>query len=170
VLTGKLLGSLIMPLFQMTAVFPVLFIFVASGNLGAFDVVSLYVYSAALMITSGILDSGLRPPRQRPMKRTASARTRIAVLLRSSTGHPFLRPIALLAFLALLTVITVSSRQTSRSIIPLAGLTLAVGINPGSVSPLLAPLSFLPILSGSGLHTFWNLIIGSKGILAFPHS
>ncbi|MGI5844152.1 MAG: ABC transporter permease subunit [Candidatus Xenobium sp.] len=154
VVFGKLLGGLFHPLLQMTLAFPVLLIYVYAEALSLLGLGSLYLFSVALALTSGLL--GL----------WSSARARS-----THASHGMAITCLLLAFVAGLVTGTFDPGFI------LAGVALVVGleallrrvpswkgwllmsmglvVTPQALSPLAAVAAFIPTL---------GQIIGLRGI------
>jgi hypothetical protein len=143
-LSGKLTGALIMPAIQMTVVFPMLLFFTFSDNLTIIEVISVYLYSLALLITSAML--GLWASATSKTTHDAHGKALGIVLICMflvPLASPFLWCAALMAFPVLL-ILIVAERHDKRLFIAYSGISLALVLSLFSASPLTAPLTFLP--------------------------
>lgn len=150
---GKVVGAILLPAIQMTAVFPVLGLFVYWGNLEIYDVVALYVYALALSVTAAML--GLWASSRTSTSHDAHLRALCLVM-----AAFFLLPLmvsglqAVLIPLAVVGALVSTGRPTGflAWVCVAAALTLA----PQAISPLTAAVSFMPSLTTS--NTFLHLL------------
>lgn len=152
-MSGKILGAILLPAMQMTLVFPVLGIFVMSGNLQVYDIVALYVYAIALSVAAAML--GLWASSRTPTSHDAHLRALCMVF-----GAFFLLPLMMPGLQLVLIPLAVlgallSSKKTS-SVLAWGCIAAALGIAPQALSPLTAAISFMPSLTAS--NSFLHLL------------
>ena len=143
---GKVGGAMILPLLQMTVVFPLLGLFVVSGNLTVPEVLGLYAYTVALSLTAAML--GLWASATRPTSHEAHLRA-LCIVLGAFLVLPLLMPlmVPLMSPLALLMAIT-NSRRPIDSMAWFC-VSLALWMTPIAATPLTAAVSFMPSLTSS---------------------
>ncbi len=145
ILAGKLLGALTLPFIQMSVVFPLLLIFVYTGNLTVVDIVSLYMYAAMTLITSGVL--GLWASATSCSTHQAHGKA-LGWVIFFFMAVPILSPlIFIMSFLLapfVLIATLFSVRDSSQKLLTASGILILIILSTSSISPMLAPLSFLP--------------------------
>ncbi len=150
-MTGKTLGSLLLPLVQMTATFPLLLFFVFSGNLSVVEVGFLYSYVVALAVAAGLL--GLWASSISATSHEAHARA-LGLGFVIFVVAPALLPMAVLVGLGALLMggALTAMRNRLGEAMGWFGLSAALLLCPSAVSPMTAVLSFMPSLNLAGMH------------------
>jgi|GEM_PF-1601407 len=148
IFAGKLLGALTLPLIQMTVVFPLLLVFVITGNLSVLEVSSLYLYAVMILIASGVLglwaSAGSRTTHQAHGKA-------LGWVFLFFMAVPILSPILFVVSSLLIPFVLISAmfstRETAGKLMAAAGVLFILIVSTSSISPMLAPLSFIPSIT-----------------------
>ncbi|MHC9541703.1 MAG: ABC transporter permease subunit [Vulcanimicrobiota bacterium] len=162
ILAGKLLGSLTLPLIQLTVVFPLLLIFTCTGNLTVPDIFSLYLYAVMTLITSGVL--GLWASATSNSTHQAHGKA-LGWVIFFFMAVPILSPLLfILSFMTapfLIIATLFSLRNSSPKLLAASGIVILTVLSTSSISPMLSPLSFLPSITPDFLPTsLLNCIFG----------
>ncbi len=145
VVFGKLWGALLMPLFQMSLVFPVLLIYVFAGVLSLLDLGALYLFSVGLALTAGLLGlwSSARAGSTHASQAWAVTWLLLAFALGLVTGAPEHRLIPVTMTLIGALVAFFTHRSTWKGWL---GMSLGLLAAPQALSPLAAVAGFVPAL------------------------
>lgn len=147
-LAGKLVGALLIMAFQMTLAFPVVGFFVFTGNLSAPEMVALYLYALAVMLTAGMV--GLWASATSTTSHQAHGKALLCVLtafLLAPTLNWGLG--GLLAALALMGALLCLGLNRRAQALSLAGVSFSLLIAPKVASPVTAILTFMPSLTST---------------------
>jgi hypothetical protein len=156
-LSGKLVGALLLPLWQMSVAFPAILFFVAGGALGLFEAIGLYVYVVGLAVLAGV--TGIWSSVVSKNSQQAQGRALTCVFYGSivTLGLMALGPVGVLACAGLLAWVT---RVNERSSFAALGVFIVSGLLvSASLSPATAALSFLPSLSHDGRFDFLRSVM-----------
>ncbi|MDQ7824254.1 MAG: ABC transporter permease [Candidatus Eremiobacteraeota bacterium] len=161
--TGKILGALILPLIQMTVVFPVLLFFVVTGNLHFMEVVSFYLYSVLLLIASAVL--GFRASATSATSNEAHSKGLKYIFL-AFFIVPLIAPLfmaisvlltpALLLFI-MVTLLLAKKNTNLPKILTAFGICFFTLFAVWAVSPLTAPFTFMPSLLNNPAFSSLNI-------------
>jgi ABC-type Na+ efflux pump permease subunit len=150
---GKVLGAILLPLIQMSVVFPVLGIFVAAGNLTVTDVLGLYVYAVALSVAAAML--GLWASSRTGTSHDAHLRALLLVMA-AFFFIPITMPGVQLVLIPLALIAACASARRPASLLAWGCIVAVLAMAPQAMSPLTAAVSFVPSLTAS--HSFLSLL------------
>lgn len=144
---GKVVGAIILPTLQMTAVFPLLLLFVFSGNLSGAEVVALYAYALALSLAAAML--GLWASATSGTSHDAHLRALLLVIVAFFVQPLVHQALQVPLILGALVGLFVALANRRSSVAPWAILVFAMAVAPQALSPLTAAVSFMPSLTAS---------------------
>jgi len=163
IMTGKLLGALILPLIQMTVVFPLLLIFTCTGNLTVPDILSLYLYAVMTLITSAVL--GLWASATSDSTHQAQGKA-LGWVIFFFMAVPVISPVLFIISFIIFPFVIISAlfslRNSSSKLLTALWILILTILSTSSISPMLSPLTFLPSLTPGFLPTsLLSCIFGS---------
>ena len=163
---GKLMGAITLPLTQMTVAFPVLVIFVCTGGLTSFEVLSLYIY--ALSVAAAAAALGLWA--------SAVSRTShdahllgLTIVLASFFAAPVLLPLVLAGGFLYGSMSAMASGSSPVRRVAALGLTFCLYASLGAGSPVTAVLSFMPSLTAGSRFLADLGIVSHDPFVSFVH-
>jgi ABC-type Na+ efflux pump permease subunit len=147
-MAGKVIGTLLLPVVQMSAMFPLLFFFVFNGSLSVVEVGFLYAYAVALAVGAGLL--GLWSSTVSGASHEAHARALLLGVV-SYLVIPAFMPLAALFSIAALgrSFYGVARRDAGSVNLAWAGAGVSLMLLPAAASPLTAVLTFMPSLAAA---------------------
>jgi hypothetical protein len=162
-LLGKLAGALVMPLIQMTIVFPMLYFFVITGNLKLVDILSLYLYAVTVTISSGLL--GLWASASSATTHEAQGKA-LGLIFTFFVVLPLALPFIWILSVIALPFILVSCAFSVRRMLPWLAGTVSAALSPASAAPLLAPLFFISGLTPEHFFSLFMVPMVPSGFIA----